>query len=192
MNYYFDSQGFNCKAEDSVGSTTEPLPRNDPSVKWNWNGYEWIELPADHKVALPSGTGNPVRPTQQSLDEYKTSSTIRIDADCDDIFAAVVGNRLSEYSASEADATAYKTAGYTGQVPMNVHCWALAKGQSDQWAADNILATAEQWRGAQSLIRANRLGRKEDVKNSANAERVTIAMNAWDAFLVVIRKQLGI
>lgn len=113
----------------------------------------------------------------------------KIDGDSDLIYAAVQGNRGSEYVLAEAEATAFKAANYLGAIPNSVASWASAKSESAQWAADSILSTATAWRGAMSLIRANRLVHKEQAKTSNDLDSVT---KSWNTFVSLIKTQLGI
>jgi hypothetical protein len=113
----------------------------------------------------------------------------RIDADTDAIYRAVQGDRAAEYLLAESDATAYKNAGYTGTVPSSVQSWANAKTQTAQWATDDILATATAWRNAQAAIRANRLALKEQGRVGTDLSAIE---NQWSAFVVTIRKMLGV
>lgn len=117
---------------------------------------------------------------------------VKIDADADAIYGAVLGNRSSEYEQANIDAVAFKGAGYTGPVPGSVQSWATAKGWTATQAADNILATAAQWIAAQSAIRASRLGCKEQVRNATDGVGIATAMAAWAAFVTAIRGQLGL
>jgi hypothetical protein len=131
-------------------------------------------------------------PPAVNLTPLITAFVKQVDVDGDAIYDAVIGNRLSEYTQAEADAQAYKTAGYTGTVPGSVQCWATAKGQTAQWAADDILTTAAAWLTAQLAIRQNRLGCKEAARNAATLTALTAAQTAWSAFVSTIRMQLGI
>lgn len=119
-------------------------------------------------------------------------SLIKIDADTDRIYGAVLGNRAEEYTRAATEAQAYKDANYAGNVPASVQSWATAKSWTATQATDDILATAAQWTGAQAAIRAARLLRKEQVRTAPNAAGVTVAMNAWAGFVVYIRGQLGL
>jgi hypothetical protein len=113
----------------------------------------------------------------------------KIDADTDAIYGAVQGNRGPEYQLAEMDAAAYKAAGYSGSVPASVQSWATAKGQTTQWAADDILTTATAWRGAQAAIRSNRLARKEAARVATDL--TTIAAQ-WNGFVTYIKAALGV
>lgn len=122
----------------------------------------------------------------------KAQALLKIDADVDAIYGAVLGNRAEEYSLAATEAKAYKDAGYEGTVPGSVASWATAKGWTATQAADDILDTATQWIAAQAAIRAARLARKEQVRNAVNAAGVTTAMTAWAGFATYIRSQLGV
>jgi len=113
----------------------------------------------------------------------------QIDVDTDAIYLAVQGYRGPEYELAEADATAYKAAGYTGTVPGSVQSWATAKTQTAQWATDDILATASAWRGAQAQIRQTRLLCKETARTAQDLAPIAAQ---WAAFLVIIKATLGV
>lgn len=116
----------------------------------------------------------------------------QIDADTDSLYAAVIGNRAAEYTAAEAEATAYADAGYTGTVPASVASWATAKGWTAQQAADDINATAAAWRTAQAAIRAARLLRKEQARTAADLAALATTRAQWAGFVAAIREQLGV
>jgi len=127
-----------------------------------------------------------------ALPNSQAAALLKIDADTDAIYGAVLGNRAQEYTLAEADATAYKAAGYAGTVPASVQCWATAKGWTAVQATDDILAAALTWRNAQAAIREQRLASKEAVRAATNSAGVTTALTTWDGFVAVIRGQLGI
>jgi hypothetical protein len=120
------------------------------------------------------------------------SSLIQIDADTDAIYGAKLGHRAQEYILAEEEATAFAAAGYTGTVPHSVHCWAVPKDWTAQQSADDILATATAWRGAQAAIREQRLAAKEAVRNATDSAGVETAMATWAGFVAYIRGQLEI
>lgn len=122
----------------------------------------------------------------------KLSACLSIDADADAIYGAVQGNRIEEYRTAEAEALTYRAAGYAGTVPPSVAGWASAKGWTATQAADDILATAAAWRGAQAAIRAARLARKEQVRAATDAAGIAAALAAWGAFRAGVRAQLGL
>lgn len=121
-----------------------------------------------------------------------TTLVKKIDADADAIYAAALGNRATEYTQAEEQAIVYRSAGYSGDVPDYVQVWADAKGESAQWAADNIIATADAWRAAQTAIRAQRLLRKEQAKAATTQAELDAVATAWGGFVSLIKTQLGI
>lgn len=114
---------------------------------------------------------------------------LKIDADTDAIYRAVQGERATEYLLAESDAKAYVAGGYTGTVPDSVASWAAATGNTNTWAADDIVATANAWRGAQSSIRATRLMCKEQARTLPDLGPVAAA---WRGFVATIRQALGV
>lgn len=123
----------------------------------------------------------------------KIGSVLRkIDLDADLIYSEALGNRATEYAQAEKDATAYRDAGYAGEVPEYVQAWALATGKSSQWAADSILSTAQSWRNAQAAIRLNRLICKELAKKATTSDEFDSVEAQWAGFVVAIKTQLGI
>ena len=131
-----------------------------------------------------------ITPDQPEFSVVKSTFIVRIDADADTIYASALGNRETEYKQAEAEASAFRDAGYSGQVPEYVQAWASAKGASAQWAADSILATATAWRATQAQIRTNRLACKEAARAATTAEELAPVVAQWDAFVVAITAQL--
>lgn len=125
------------------------------------------------------------------LQSGKQAAVLKIDADTDALYSAVLGRRAEEYTSAASDAALYKSAGYTGTVPPGVASWATAKGWTATQAADDILVTAAAWIGAQNAIRAARLLRKEQVRTATNSAGVAEALAAWAGFLGYIHKALG-
>lgn len=147
--------------------------------------------------------GQPVEMTPEEIADFEAAravpllqlqsgAVLRIDRDVDLIYAAVIGNRQAEYEAAEREAQAYVDADYEGDAPPLVQAWATAKAWTGQQAADDILAQAVAWRGAQAQIRAARLARKEQVRAATDAAGVEAALTAWAAFVAAARGQLGI
>lgn len=131
--------------------------------------------------------GPPVVP---SVSVIKAANIKKIDADVDAIYEAAIGNRATEYSEAEVQATTFKTAGYTGTVPAYVASWLSnnTKGLTTaQQATDDIIAQANAWRGAAAAMRANRLLAKKNLAND-----VSTAMAQWGGFVAAIRGSLGL
>ena len=150
--------------------------------------------------------GEQVALTQEEIDEFNARSSIvvilpqivatalaKINSDDNRIYADVIGNKATEYTAAEIAAQEYKDAGYIGAVPELVQAWADAKlTWTARQATDDILAQAAAWRQAASLIRRCRLKAKEDVKRATTVAEVESAMLIWNTFVKNIRTQLGV
>lgn len=122
----------------------------------------------------------------------RVAAIIKIDADTDALYGSVLGNRTEEYTSAAKDAELYKEANYTGAVPPGVQSWAAAKGWTPERASNDILITASAWIGAQNVIRAARLLRKEQVRLATSNMAITDALAAWQGFLAYIKKILGV
>jgi len=167
-----------------------PEPTYDPIYQTcQRDGGEFVSGQWQFKWKLETLT------TEQSaanLLTLKQQSVKQIDNDADEIYRAALGDRSTEYAQAEADALAFKAAGYTGDVPASVAAWAQATGKSAQWAADDTLATATTWRNAQAAIRQNRLMRKEAVRQATTADEVRGVLAQWAGFRIFIREALGL
>ena len=118
------------------------------------------------------------------------SLVLRIDSDADAIYAAALGNRATEYTQAEDQATAFRANNYEGDAPSYVQAWADATANSPQWAADNIIATADAWRTAQAQIRAMRLLCKQQAKAATTHAALDAVAANWTAFIVQIKEAL--
>lgn len=115
-----------------------------------------------------------------------------IDSSNDALVDMVIGRRDTEYLQAEMQARAYVDAGYTGDTYPYVHSWAEAKGETEQWAADNILETATAWRNIQADVRAKRLKAKEDIRNATTVSQVDAVLSQWTASIDIIKQQWGV
>ena len=122
----------------------------------------------------------------------KAASILQIDADTDSLIRSVIGERGSEYELAEREASAYKASGYPVTVPSSVSAWATAKGWTAKEAADSIIATATDWRSAQSTLRAERLLRKEQARTALDATALDAIKAQWEAFMVALKLQLNV
>lgn len=153
-----------------------PLPANESE---GWKYEKWL------------AAGNTPTPADvPSAGSVRAANSKKVDADADSIYASAIGNRATEYSEAEAQATAFKTAVYAGIVPAFVANWLSnnTKGLTTAaQAADDILAQANAWRSAATAIRGNRLLAKKNITND-----VPTAMAQWGGFVTAIRGQLGL
>jgi hypothetical protein len=124
-----------------------------------------------------------------SIASLRAALILKIDADVDAIYRVVQGDRAAEYLLAETEATAYKAANYTGNVPSSVASWSTAKAQTAKWATDDILTTAAGWRQAQAAMRASRLALKEQARTAPDLAPVAAQ---WSGFVTTIRAALGV
>lgn len=126
----------------------------------NYNGFDYARLP---------------------IGAARLAAAQQIDEAADSARAAVVGNnlRVIEYQLTEQEATAFKAAGFEGEVPATVQAWVDAAGLTPQAATENILAEAAEWKGALYTIRAARLkGKIDALKAATHDEAEAIADHA--------------
>lgn len=101
-----------------------------------------------------------------------TEKKDKFSSDIDDLVAAIY-NRFtrfeSEYTLREAQAQAYKDAGYTGTVPQQVAAFATPAGMDAETATDLILSQAANLRAALAMLGAKRM-RKYEIINAEDAE----------------------
>jgi len=167
---------------------------NDPANLFDaLEAESWMAVPDGVRVGDVFDGKNFAAPPDKSTlpptSQERAAFAALVDAQVDAIYISVQGERVTEYMLAESDATAYKSAGYSGTVPSSVASWAAAKAKDAKWAADDILATATAWRGAQGAIRAQRLAIKEAAKT---ATLLAPLRAQWAGFLAVVKKQLGV
>lgn len=110
-----------------------------------------------------------------------------IDAACAAIYTRV-GRFSEEYKEREAQAIAFKAAGYTGTVPRQVAAFSTPAGVSPTYATDLILTQAAQLRSALSTLGELRMRKYElkteslDVATAAHAQ-ILSAINTIGASL---------
>lgn len=150
----------------------------------------WVESDADIGWLWDGETFTP--PPPPPIDGARAEALLKVDADVDAIYTAVVGSRGLEYEAAEREAQTYATAGYTGTPGPMVQSWADVKGWPADEAADDILAQAAQWRGAMAAIRAKRLSTKEGLRLASDAGKLAETINEWAAFVAATRAALGL
>lgn len=130
--------------------------------------------------------------TARQLADSKAAALVEIDTINDDIVTLAIGRRDTEYLMAEKQAQAYIDAGYVGDTYPYVHSWATAKNETEQWAADDIIKTANTWRAVQSDVREKRLVHKESIRNAATIDEVAVIMQSWYAYVEIVKTQLGI
>lgn len=96
----------------------------------------------------------------QMFTMMRDSFVRQVDQENDEVIDRAIGRRQVQYEMAEAAALAYKTAGYTGDVPEEVDAWVAASGMTPQAATDDILAQATAWRAVSKMLYRARLGHK--------------------------------
>jgi hypothetical protein len=116
--------------------------------------------------------------------------------DVDKVYADAVGNRTEEYKDAEADARAYKAAGYAGDVSGYVSDYALhnptGAAQSNQWAAEQIIARADAFAAAKLSMRSQRFASQAAMRAAGTPEELAAAVAEWDEFIAGVRADLGL
>lgn len=165
--------------EGRVAATGVGPVSYDPAVR-GWRTAEAVYADPSHLLVL------------LDLPASIAAAVAKVDADVDAIYSAAIGLRQAEYEAAERQAQAFADAGFEPPVPGMVQSWAIAKGWTAQAAAADVLAVAAQWRGAQELIRAQRLLRKEQARGAVGPAGLAAIMATWAGFVAAVRAQLGI
>lgn len=130
------------------------------------------------------------------LDALKAAAITKTYADVDAVTAATVGNRTEEYRVAEEAARAYAAAGYAGDVAADVSAFAqfnpTGVAQSNQWAADQIIAKADAYRAAQTAMRTKRFERQTDIRAATTQEELAAVVAVWDQFIADMRSALEV
>jgi hypothetical protein len=185
------TETFNAVLSLCPGACFSMLEQEDGSNIITWDDNNLTEQPSEAAIAAEHAR---ISSAEYLLVQKKTALAVLIRGDANRIIGEVIGNLGNEYKDAYDGATAYKAAGYTGAVPASVQSWADAKipAKTAQWAADDILATAVNWKGAQDQIRAHRLRCAELAKAATSQAALDAIAAEWAGFVVSIRASLGI
>lgn len=126
----------------------------------------------------------------RELQDKKSRSLKLIDGSSDELITAAIGRRDTEYLQAEKQAQEFIAAGYKGNTYPYVSSWAIAKNETNEWAADNIIETATAWREVQSDLRAKRLMHKENVRNSETQEEIDAVMTSWGIYINALKQSM--
>lgn len=117
-------------------------------------------------------------------------------ADVDAVYSDAVGQRGPEYTDAETDARAFVAAGYAGTPSPYVSDFAAHNPtgavQSNQWAADNIIARADAFKSAKLAMRTTRFVRQAEMRAATSAADLDAAVAKWKGFIVGLRAALGL
>ena len=161
-----------------------PLPPPPPGEGWML--INTMPGPRPHKdFAWKAVDGVMFWYDPRNLADVVAGAAAAVDQHADVARASVVGDavRVKEYERAQAQAEAFRAAGFAGAVPSCVACWAAAKEWTPQSAAEDILAAAARWYGALDGIRALRLQAKEDIRRAADNATVDTLLATFIASL---------
>lgn len=170
-----------------------PAPAIASNQKLVSNGFEqdeqgrWVQL-----WLIEIKSQDEIDADVAMFSEQRAALILKIDADVDAVYAAVIGNRSDEYNAARDEATAFAGGGYAGAAPPSVASWAAAKGWTATQAANDILAAAANLAGLRDVIRAQRLAKKEAARAAANQVALGAVSAQWAGALAAIRAAAGI
>ena len=175
MSYYYDERGW-YTGEQLPGRDTDiepPMLSETTTIgemRANFTGRAWLTLPYFEPAPPPP------------FDRAAASLQI------DDVVAAIYGRftRFAiEYEDREAQAQAYKDAGYTGPVPPCVAEFATPAGMPAQAATDLILSQSVNLRTAQSALSALRMRKYEVLRAATDAQAQAVAEEILQAIAAV-------
>lgn len=140
------------------------LPADTGAIAWRWDG----------ETLTP--------PPPPPFDRHAAAFQV------DEAVAAIYGRFTRfqlEYTEREAQAQAYKDAGYTGEVPPRVAEFATPAGMPAQAAADLILSQSVNLRTAQSALSALRMRKYEVLRAATDAQAQAVAEEILQAIAAV-------
>jgi hypothetical protein len=132
----------------------------------------------------------------RSLEALVNSGVAKCYTDIDAIYEAAIGKRQAEYVDAEADARAFAMAGFEGETTQNVSSFAICNPtgqvQSNQWAAEMIIARADAFKAAQVSMRAERFATQAAMRACVTPAQLDHVAYLWDEFISNIRARLGL
>lgn len=141
-------------------------------------------------------TALPEAQVAQQLEAGKAQAIARTYTDVDRVYADAVGNRTEEYKDAEADARAFAASGYTSTPSANITSFALRNptgtAQTNQWAADQIIARADAFASAKLSMREQRFGHQASIREATTQADLDTAVTSWTTYISQLRTQLGL
>lgn len=119
----------------------------------------------------------------KDLEPIKAQFKESIDVTCGNIRAGVVSKGLfveEEYRVAYDEAAEFKAAGYTGAVPPSVQTWADVSNNTAVWAADDIIATRNQYVSLLNSVRDLRLKSKAAVDAATTSDELLAAFDVFN------------
>lgn len=180
---------------DDAIHTGNQIPKDVVSV--SADQYQaLLEGQAQGKLITADANGNPVLsdPPAPSLADVQATALKTIDADAEtlrSVYITANSGQVATYILKYNEATAYKTAGYTGDVPGLVQSEVDATGDTPQAAADSIIAQYEAWSALAASIETIRRKAKIAVSAATTADDVNTAVTTAQAGFAQIQSSAG-
>lgn len=146
------------------------------------------------KTISSDASGNPILVDQPApaLADVQAGALTSIDAAAEVLrgkFITANSGQVATYLMKQAEASAYKTAGYTGDVPGLVQAESDATGSTTKVAADAILAQYAAWSSLAAAIEVARRKGKIAVSAATTVDAVNSAVATATAAFEVIATQ---
>ena len=165
MSYYYDERGW-YTGEQLPGRDTDIEPpmlsetTTPGEMRANFTGRAWLTLPYFEPAPPPPFD--------------RAAASLQIDEAVAAIYGRFTRFQL-EYTEREAQAQAYKDAGYTGTVPPRVAEFATPAGMPAQAATDLILSQSANLRTAQGALSGLRMRKYEVLRAESDAQAQAVA-----------------
>ncbi len=176
---------------DMAGPLAPPPADTDEYTYVRWD--QPVRLAANTSTEVHKWVnGAPIWIETAPLEVVAARAIDQIDSAADAARIAVIAKQTNtpEYQRAEAQARAFKAAGYpVDDVPRNVAGWVAAKWRDEmtaQEAADDIIATADRWYQLLDDIRDMRLAAKEDVRHATDSAEVAALARRLEAGLYTL------
>ena len=152
---------------------------------------------ADGQLITAGSDGKPVLtdPPAPALVDVQANALKTIDAEAEVLrgkYITANSGQVATYLMKQAEASAFKTAGYTGDVPGLVQAEADATGSTAKAAADAILAQYAAWSALAAAIETARRKAKIAVGAAATVDAVNSAVSTATAAFSAIETQAGV
>lgn len=168
------------------------------------DGGDWRLLPGRPDWSAPAGArlkwidfgASPVWEAPE-LADLKAAAITRTYADVDGVYDAAIGRRGTEYERAEAAARAYLAADVEPEevspyIVGHARSNPTGQQQTNEWAAQQIIARADAFRWAELQMRNVRFDRQADMRAATTPEELAAAVAGWDGFIRQLRSALGL
>lgn len=131
------------------------------------------------------------------LDDLKATAIAQTYHDVDGVYDAAIGRRATEYASAEVAAREYlavdvKPEAVSGYITGHARSNPTGQQQTNEWAAQQIIARADAFRWAELQMRNVRFDRQADMRAATTPEELAAAVGAWTAFIAQLRGTLGL